>query len=602
MATLITVHKDKSETSTPVFKSLTTIGADPESDIPLSSSSGSGLAAHITYDGEKFTIATADKRSEILVSGNSVRKQILVDGDTIRIGDADMRFMLDEKPEVESIDDGTSREREIDAYRRLLSFSEALGQVKEIPALLERLMDEIIQLTQADKGFLVLLEDREPRVRVARNLAGETLEKAVAELSDTIIAKVFSSQKPLIVSNALEDSEFNSSHSVINLKLTSVMCAPLLNQGEVFGAIYVGNNSVINLFDDTALELLNVFCGQASLLVQKAIHINALTEETGALKEALEDKRYGEVIGSCDSMRKVFKTVDKVARADISVLVTGETGTGKELIAREIHRNSPRAKGPLVVINCGAIPENLLESELFGHVKGAFTGAIQTRPGKFQAANGGTLFLDEIGEMPMHLQVKILRSIQEKVVNKVGDTRTDPVDIRIVAATHRDLNAMVKEGTFREDLYYRLNVVNVHLPALRDRDDDIIVIANFLLKKFKDEFDSSIKGFTMKSQTAIRKYAWPGNVRQLENRVKRAMVLCESEKITPEDLDITSEDLEDILPLNDAIERFRRRYINEALARNVDNRTKTAKELGVDPRTIFRHLEAERGQPEEGES
>lgn len=596
MATLITVNKDKSETSTPIFKSLTTIGSDPESDICIDSSSLAAVAAHITYDGNRFTIATADRRSEILVSGKSVRKQILVDGDTIQIGHVDMRFLLDEKPPVESSTDDHSSKREIDAYRRLLSFSEALGQETAVPVLLERLMDEIIQLTQADKGFLVLLEEDGPKVRVARNLAGESLERAVAELSDTIIAKVFSSQKPLIVSNALEDTEFNSSLSVINLKLTSVMCAPLLNQGEVFGAIYVGNNSVVNLFDNTALELLNVFCGQASLLVQKAIHINALTEETGALKEALEDKRYGEVIGACSNMRNVFKKVDKVARADIAVLVTGETGTGKELIAREIHRNSQRGDGPLVVINCGAIPENLLESELFGHVKGAFTGAVQTRAGKFQAAHGGTLFLDEIGEMPMHLQVKILRAIQEKVVTKVGETRQEPIDIRVIAATHRDLREMVKEGQFREDLYYRLNVVNIHLPALRERDDDVLVLANFLLKKYNEEFGSAIKGFTKKGQTAILKYSWPGNVRQLENRMKRALVLCEGDKLTPEDMDITAEDLEDILPLNDALEKFRRRYINEALTRNGDNRTKTAKELGVDPRTIFRHLEAERDQ------
>jgi transcriptional regulator with PAS, ATPase and Fis domain len=244
-----------------------------------------------------------------------------------------------------------------------------------------------------------------------------------------------------------------------------------------------------------------------------------------------------------------------------------------------------------VVINCGAIPENLLESELFGHVKGAFTGAVATRAGRFQAADKGTLFLDEIGEMPLHLQVKLLRALQERQVTKVGDNKAESVDIRVVAATHRNLEQMVKEGSFREDLYYRLNVVQLHLPPLRERGEDVVVIANFLLQKFADEYGKKIKGFAPKSLVAIRKYAWPGNVRQLENRLKRAIVLCESKELSPQDLDITSEDLEDILPLEEAINRFRKRYIDEALERNGGNRTKTARELGVDPRTIFRHLE-----------
>jgi DNA-binding NtrC family response regulator len=345
--------------------------------------------------------------------------------------------------------------------------------------------------------------------------------------------------------------------------------------------------------------VLTLFAAQASLLVQNALAIDALTLEKVSLQGALDKSRYGELIGACDGMREVFKKIDKVARADISVLITGETGTGKELIARELHKRSARAKGPLVVINCGAIPENLLESELFGHVKGAFTGAIATRPGRFQQAHGGTLFLDEIGEMPLHLQVKILRALQERQVTKVGDSKSENVDIRVVAATHRHLEQMVKDGTFREDLYYRLNVVQLHLPPLRERGDDVVVIANYLLKNYCSEQKiTRIKGFSPKAITALRRYPWPGNVRQLENRLKRAVVLADGSQVGPDDLDINAEDLEDILPLQDALERFRRRYIDEALERNGGNRTKTARELGVDPRTVFRHLEqAKDGEP-----
>jgi transcriptional regulator with PAS, ATPase and Fis domain len=237
----------------------------------------------------------------------------------------------------------------------------------------------------------------------------------------------------------------------------------------------------------------------------------------------------------------VFRKVEKIAPTDISVLITGETGTGKELIAREIHARSPRAGKPFVTINCGAIPENLLESELFGHVKGAFTGAVANKQGKFQAADGGTLFLDEIGEMPLELQVKLLRAIQERVVVRVGDTRAESVDIRILAATNRDLEKEIAGGRFREDLYYRLNVVNLQLPPLRARGEDVIVIARYLLSRYTREFDAKVKGFSPNASVAMRKHNWPGNIRELENRIKKAIVLCESTVIGPDDLGLTAD-------------------------------------------------------------
>jgi transcriptional regulator with PAS, ATPase and Fis domain len=252
-----------------------------------------------------------------------------------------------------------------------------------------------------------------------------------------------------------------------------------------------------------------------------------------------------------------------------------------------------------VSINCGAIPENLLESELFGHVRGAFTGAVQNRAGRFHAADKGTLFLDEIGEMPLALQVKILRALQEKVVVRVGDSRPEPLDIRVLAATNRDLEVEIRTGRFREDLYYRLNVVNVHLPPLRDRGDDILVLARYLLRRYATDYGDRVKGFTPNAIAAVRKHRWPGNIRELENRLKKAIVLAEKALISPEDLDLRPEDLPAILPLADAKEKFQREYINEALALNNGNRTKTARDLGVDPRTIFRHLEKE-GDEEEG--
>jgi transcriptional regulator with PAS, ATPase and Fis domain len=318
------------------------------------------------------------------------------------------------------------------------------------------------------------------------------------------------------------------------------------------------------------------------------------------MAEELQEKKFGDIIGSCPGLQEVFKKVEKVAATDISVLITGETGTGKELIAREIHRRSARRDGPFVVVNCGAIPENLMESELFGHVRGAFTGAVATRAGKFQVADKGTLFLDEIGELPVALQVKLLRALQERIVMKVGDTKPESVDIRVLAATNRDLEEEIKKANFREDLFYRLNVVNLHLPPLRERGDDVVLIAKLLLTKYSSEYGSKVKGFTPNAIIAVRKYDWPGNVRQLENRIKKAVVLCDKTLIGPEDLDLFPEALMPIAPLAQAREDFTRRYILEVLERNNGNRTKTARDLGVDPRTIFRYLEREPDAPDPG--
>jgi transcriptional regulator with PAS, ATPase and Fis domain len=371
------------------------------------------------------------------------------------------------------------------------------------------------------------------------------------------------------------------------------MCAPLLSQGDVIGALYVGNDEVKHLFQREQLDLLTIFAGQASLILQNAMLLSALRADKEKLAAELSDKRFGEIIGACPSMMEVFRKLQKVAATDISVMITGETGTGKELIARELHRRSNRESGPFITVNCGAIPENLMESEMFGHVKGAFTGAVASRPGKFQQADGGTLFLDEIGELTLQLQVKLLRAIQERVVYRVGDSRPEKCDIRILAATNRNLEDMIKEGGFREDLYYRLNVVNLWLPPLRDRGDDVFIIAKALLSKYADELDSAVKGFSPQALTAIKKYPWPGNIRQLENRIKKALVLCDRTLLAAEDLDLGPEAQAPIVPLEKAKEDFQRRYVLEVLERNNGNRTQTARDLGVDPRTIFRYLEKE---------
>ena len=328
------------------------------------------------------------------------------------------------------------------------------------------------------------------------------------------------------------------------------------------------------------------------LVVRRVMDTVLLRREHRRLLEQVE-RAFGfeQIVGQSPAMRRLFETIDKIADTDVTVLIRGASGTGKELVANALHYRSPRRAKPLVKMNCAALSQELVESELFGHEKGAFTGAIDRREGKFEAADGGTLFLDEVGDMPPQLQVKLLRALQERTVTKVGETRPEPVDLRVVAATNRVLEDEIRAGRFREDLYYRLNVVAIALPPLRERGDDVVVIARYFLSRYAREFGSRARSFSPAAMVALRKYAWPGNIRELENRVKKAVVLADRALVAPEDLDLGPETLAPVVPLAQAKEEFQKRYINEVLERNAGNRTKTAKDLGVDPRTIFRHLE-----------
>ena len=580
-----------------LYKKITSIGAGPDNDVVLPDPLIGDTYASIHFDGQTYTITTLARKAEVVVNGKKRGKHKLSHDDKLVIGSCELRFaLLDDAPPAE--DEAAQTVADLDAYAKLYDFSERLMQKRELGELLDTLMDLVIEITTADKGFLILMEGDTLDVKVARNLRRENIADAVSQLSDSIVAKVVAARRPLIISDAMHDREFAAAKSVMQLRLSSVICVPLLDRGRLIGLIYVGNDSIVNLFQETTMRVLTVFAAQASLIIANAILLNELRLDNRTLAERLEAVRFGEIVGTSPPMQAVYRKVEKIAPTDISVLITGETGTGKELIAREIHTRSPRAGKPFVTINCGAIPENLLESELFGHVKGAFTGAIANKQGKFQAADGGTLFLDEVGEMPLELQVKLLRAIQERVVVRVGDTRSESVDIRILTATNRDLEKEIAGGRFREDLYYRLNVVNLQLPPLRARGEDVIVIARYLLSRYTREFDAKVKGFSPNATVALRKHAWPGNIRELENRIKKAIVLAESTVIGPDDLGLTADSLPAILTLAEAKDKFQRDYINEILAVNAGNRTKTARDLGVDPRSIFRHLEKEAGAAE----
>ncbi|MEI6224246.1 MAG: sigma 54-interacting transcriptional regulator [Deltaproteobacteria bacterium] len=581
MAELVLRSGDAPPRTVRLTRRITTVGRDPASDLRIDDPALPPTALHILADGDAFTVA-AHGGIELTVNGRRRTTCRLAPGDVLLAAGHEFHFS---PPPAAPASAPAPREDP------LVRFSRRLLEAGSLETLLDALLDALLEVTRADKGFVIELADGQPEVRASRNVAPGNVEEAVSRVSDSIVQKVLLTRRPLVVADALHDAEWSGSASVVNLRLQSVMCAPLLARGEVFGAIYLGNDSVRNLFDERSLETLTVFASQASLLLQNALLLRDLRRENEALREAIESRRYGELVGAGPSMREVYRRIEKVAPTDVTVLVQGETGTGKELVAREIHRRSARATGPFVAVNCAAIPEGLLESELFGHVRGAFTGAVANRPGRFQAASGGTLFLDEIGEMPPSLQVKLLRAIQERVVQRVGDSRPEPVDIRVVGATNRNLEDEVRAGRFREDLYYRLHVVTITLPPLRERGDDVTVLARWFLQRYAAEFESRARGFAPGAMAALRHHPWPGNIRELENRVKKAAVLADGPLVGAEDLDLRVDAIDATLPLADAIEDFRKRYISDILDRNGGNRTKTAKDLDVDPRTIFRHLE-----------
>jgi transcriptional regulator with GAF, ATPase, and Fis domain len=597
MATVRYFPSDGPPIATVLHKPVTTLGRALGNDIHLPDASVAHHHAQIVFNGRDFQLEELDKEGEILINGKKKRRARLANGDRFTLGRSQLAFSLFTEAQGNA-SPSSGAKADIEGIRRLQAFSERLMTSRSVDELLEALLDAIIELTGAVRGVVLLVDpgdskDSVPRVRAARNLQREAIQDASGAISDSIVRQVIETRRPVIVSDALTDTTFGKSESVIALKLSSVMCVPLLSQGEAIGALYVANDEVKHLFERPQLDLLTIFAAQASLILQNAMLLSALRADKEKLSAELSDKRFGEIIGSCPSMLEVFRKLQKVAGTDINVLITGETGTGKELIAREIHRRSNRENGPFVTVNCGAIPENLIESEMFGHVKGAFTGAVASRAGKFQQADGGSLFLDEIGELPPAMQVKLLRALQERVVFRVGDNRPEKCDIRIIAATNRNLEEMIKTGEFREDLYYRLNVVNLWLPPLRDRGDDVFIIAKALLSKHADELNSPVRGFSPQALAAIKKFAWPGNIRQLENRIKKALVLCDRTLLAPEDLDLGPEAEAPIVPLEKAKEDFQRRYVLEVLERNNGNRTQTARDLGVDPRTIFRYLEKE---------
>ena len=571
-------------------KPLMTIGRDSGNDVCLADPTISPTHANLVRKGGKHNLTVMGRGAEVYVNGRLTRSALLEPGDTLLVG----RYQLtlhDGVPATAGSEegDGAVGAAGTTALSELVAFSERLMREEEPQKLFKRLLQAVVDLSRAEKGFVIVLRDGQRELAASHNVGNETLD--ISRVSDSIIDLVLRDRRPIIVSDAMSDRKFGRSRSVVDLKLSSVMCVPLLYRNDMLGVLYLGNDAITGLFTQQDLDLVQIWASHASLIVHTALMLNELKTSNRNLREQLRQSGQGGIIGSSPVMKAVFRMLRKISPTDISVLVLGETGTGKELVARELHRLSDRAKQPFVSINCGAIPENLLESELFGHKKGSFTGAVTDKVGKFEAANGGTLFLDEIGEMPMPLQVKLLRVLQERAIERVGELKPRPVDIRVISATNKDLEEEIREGRFREDLFYRLNEVSLELPPLRARGDDIHEIARFFLAKYAEQYGSKANGFANEAVRAMLNYFWPGNVRQLENRVKKAVIMSDRALLNANDLGIEATDKREILPLDEATEQFKMTYIREALELNNWNKAQTGRDLGVDPRTIFRYIE-----------
>ncbi|MFY9398778.1 MAG: sigma-54 dependent transcriptional regulator [Desulfomonilia bacterium] len=389
------------------------------------------------------------------------------------------------------------------------------------------------------------------------------------------------------------------------------------NRLNCIGIIYTGYGSVKTAVDAMKLGAFDYItkpfkADEIKVVIRKALDHLALQEENSYLKQQLKAKyKFENIIGTSEKMQKVFGLIDKVAATDSTVLVLGESGTGKELVARALHYNSPRSQNAFVPVNCGAIPEELLESELFGHEKGAFTGAFRARIGRFELANGGSIFLDEVSEMSPNLQVKLLRVLQEREFERVGGVKSIRADVRIIAATNRNLEEEVEQGRFREDLYYRLNVIPINLPPLRERREDIPLLVKHFLNKYGKDMNPSLTGFSKKAMNLLMQYRWPGNVRELENLVERVVVLCEGTQVEPEDLpdkilaagrtrgpsDLISIDLpESGIDLSTAVNEFEKSIIIQALNRSNWVKNRAAKLLNVNRTTLVEKIKKQKLQ------
>lgn len=460
----------------------------------------------------------------------------------------------------------------------------------DLQALLTQILESATRLTNGEATSLLLLNEENNKLyfEIALGSKGPEVKKFSLNMGEGIAGWVAEHNTSCIVNDVDNDPRFFSDISKqIKYQTDSILAVPMRIKDRCVGVIEIINKRDGKLFNDEDLIWLEIFANQAAIAIQNAKSFERVRNEINHLQDQIKtEKGYHTFIGKSRIIQEKLDIALRIAGTDSSVLILGESGVGKELFAEQIHLNSKRKDRPFVRVNCAALPETLLESELFGHIKGAFTDASNDRIGRFELADSGTIFLDEIGDLPLSLQSKLLRVIQHKIFEKLGSSDPRKVDVRIIAATNKDIEKAVESGDFRTDLYYRLNVLPLLIPPLRERQEDIMELAAFFLTKFSRETKKQIKGFTNDAIEEIMAHTWPGNIRELENAVERAVVFCQDAYIRPADLFLTTggRNIEDAYhgkSLKESINIFKKNFIRNKLESNAWNQTRTAKLLGI---------------------
>jgi Nif-specific regulatory protein len=599
----------------------TSIGRESASRICLGDPSVSRRHCIIKRVGEFFKINDLESLNGTFVNDVPVKERFLEHSDRVRVGDHTFSFLIHEGdiPSASStvlLDESkiitganTVQVRITDAFHlmardlsALMKISTTINSVRGLKALQRQLLELIFEVVPADCGAILLVEDEnfvdfssifgldrqsgpDRTVRVSRTITDRVLREGVSILSNEVQAS----------------GAFNEAESLISSRIQSLLCVPLMLFDKPLGVIYLYASDPLSRFDKDQMQLVTAIAGIAAVALKNARHVEWLEGENQRLQEDIQVEH--NMIGESQRMRDVYQFIARVAPTPSTVLICGESGTGKELAARAIHLNSPRKSKPFIAVNCAALTETLLESELFGHEKGAFTGAVALKKGKLEVADSGTLFLDEVGEMPQILQAKLLRVLQEREFERVGGTRTLKVDIRLIAATNKDLEEAIRQGSFRQDLYYRLNVVALSMPPLRERREDISLLASYFVQKYSDKCNRKVSGISSEARARLSSYDWPGNVRELENAIERAVVLGATEVILPEDLPEAA--LETDVPstggvakYHEAVAEAKKQLILKAVEQAAGNYTEAAKLLGVHPNYLHRLIRNMNLRPE----
>jgi Nif-specific regulatory protein len=566
-------------------------------------------------------ISDLDSYNGTFVNGVPVKEQTLAHADQIKVGSIALLFLTGESEDpttfsLVQLDDSkvvTQSTRQMRPDETLLHqteqvlapSSEHARVARDLGALLKigsrinllrhtkelqrEILNSIFDVVPVNRGA-ILLRDGEQEFSSLFGRDREDDNKPI-HISRTVVDKVLT-EGLAILSNDIRTSETLSiAESLVAAQITSLMCAPLIVFEKTVGVIYLDTSDPLVRFDEGHLRLLGGIAGIAAVSLENARQMEWLEGENSRLRSTLAIEH--NMVGESEAMRDVYRFIERVAATNSAVLICGASGTGKELAAHAIHDNSPRAVRPFVVINCAALAETLLESELFGHERGAFTGAISQKKGKLEVAHGGTVFLDEIGELPSPLQSRLLRFLQDHKIERLGSTRSIELDVRIVAATNRNLDEAIASGLFRPDLYHRLNVVKITMPGLRERREDIPLLASYFTAKYSKACKRPVNGISPAARALLQSYDWPGNVRELENAIERAVVLGSADVIETDDLPerILESANTSKLPMAkyyEAIKQAKRKLILDALEQANGSYTEAANALGVHPNNLHR--------------